>query len=341
MRRGQSTLVAAAVSCGATLIAGSIAWAAIPDGSGTINACYGKVGGIVRVIDATKREKCIAGLETALSWNQRGAQGVPGAPGTSPTVAQLVAGDEHCPAGGAAITDALGSTAYVCSGSDGEAGQDGEDFNGSFTSPNGRYSLRVGDDGIVLSSDGRDVLTIVDSNAVVNAESVGITSDLTTNVQSGLSTAIASGSTLDITTGASATLTTGANLSVATGAATTMSTGTNLGVTAGGNTSINVAKDTQLTTRGVAISASGAASVSTATNLDVQAGGATQFVTGTDATISTGGSLVVSAPTGIAVDSDDEISIDSADDITIDSAADIRIRASGDVTIQASNVFQN
>src|SRR6476469_2163573 len=132
MKRRQASLLAAVSSCAATLLVGGIAWAAIPGDGGVINACYGKVGGVVRVIDTAKREKCATGLESPLSWNQQGPKGDPGTPGvagangTSPTVVQLEANDANCPAGGAAITDAAGHTAYVCSA---------QPFSGTFTSP--------------------------------------------------------------------------------------------------------------------------------------------------------------------------------------------------------------
>ena len=174
MRRGHSTVLAAAAACGATLLIGGIAWAAIPGDGGIINACYGKVGGVVRVIDTAKREKCITGVETPISWNQQGAPGTPGAPGApgvSPTVAQLASGDPHCPSGGAAITDAAGSTAYVCSGSN---GRDGEAFSGTFTSPNGVYSMTVTDAGIALSSAGHQLLHISGSSVNVTADNIDI-----------------------------------------------------------------------------------------------------------------------------------------------------------------------
>ena len=59
---------------------------------------------------------------------------------------QLVAGDSHCNAGGAAITDASGNTAYVCNGTDGQP------FSGNFTSPNGQFSIAVTDSGVKLTS---------------------------------------------------------------------------------------------------------------------------------------------------------------------------------------------
>ena len=89
------------------------------------------------------------------SDGQDGADGEAGANGSSPTVAQLPPGNGQCDSGGVAITDAAGTTAYVCSGARGPAGQggaDGEPFSGTFTSPNGQYSISVTDTGVVLMS---------------------------------------------------------------------------------------------------------------------------------------------------------------------------------------------
>ena len=119
--------------------------------------------------------------ELAISWSQRGPQGLQGpqgmsgADGVSPSVAPLAADDPNCPAGGAAITDAAGSTAYVCSGEDGEDGTDGQPFTGTFTSPNGEYSISVTDAGVTLSHGtqasislvGDDITARVDGNVEV------------------------------------------------------------------------------------------------------------------------------------------------------------------------------
>ncbi len=71
-----------------------------------------------------------------------GAQGPAGDNGVSPTVTQLAAGDPNCSAGGVAITDASSHTAYVCNGTNGEP------FSGTFTSPDGLFSIGVTDSGI-------------------------------------------------------------------------------------------------------------------------------------------------------------------------------------------------
>jgi hypothetical protein len=68
-----SKLLAAQLGAAAALLVGSFAWAAIPDSSGVIHACYLKSGGALRVIDsavATCKTQ-----ETPLDWNQAGQPG--------------------------------------------------------------------------------------------------------------------------------------------------------------------------------------------------------------------------------------------------------------------------
>ena len=52
--------------------------------------------------------------------------------------------DPACPDGGTKFTGATG-VSYACNGSNGQDGQDGQSFSGTFTSPNGQYSLVVDD----------------------------------------------------------------------------------------------------------------------------------------------------------------------------------------------------
>jgi hypothetical protein len=61
------------------VVAGSAAYAAIPDAGGVIHGCYVKSGGSLRVIDATVTN-CKSG-ETSLDWNQNGQPGLPGPQG--------------------------------------------------------------------------------------------------------------------------------------------------------------------------------------------------------------------------------------------------------------------
>ena len=80
----KSRFVAGAVGAlAATVIVVGVAYAGIPGSDGTINGCYLKVTGGLRVIDPAKNEKCLPALETALSWNSKGVKGDPGAPGAA------------------------------------------------------------------------------------------------------------------------------------------------------------------------------------------------------------------------------------------------------------------
>src|SRR3954447_16921139 len=101
-------------------LAGGIAYAMIPSAGGVYTACRLNDVGTIRLIDPSLAASSLLShctrLETQFQWNQQGQKGdvgtprTPGANGPTPTVAQLSVGDPHCPAGGAAVTDANGST---------------------------------------------------------------------------------------------------------------------------------------------------------------------------------------------------------------------------------------
>jgi Collagen triple helix repeat (20 copies) len=57
-----------------------LAYAAIPGADGTINGCYEKRTGLLRVIDAEAGKKCLS-IETPISWNQKGLKGDQGSQG--------------------------------------------------------------------------------------------------------------------------------------------------------------------------------------------------------------------------------------------------------------------
>jgi type VI protein secretion system component Hcp len=64
------------------LVAGSIAWASVPDPRGMITGCYDKQSGALRVTDTqTGLPKACGAKELQLLWNQQGPQGVPGPQG--------------------------------------------------------------------------------------------------------------------------------------------------------------------------------------------------------------------------------------------------------------------
>jgi hypothetical protein len=76
MLRKLAVLAAVAgVAAGGT----AIAYASIPDGSGTIHGCYKTTGGDLRVIDSAS-STCKTS-ETALDWSQTGPQGIQGPQG--------------------------------------------------------------------------------------------------------------------------------------------------------------------------------------------------------------------------------------------------------------------
>jgi hypothetical protein len=64
------------------VVAGGIAYAAIPGADGTISGCYKTSDGTLRVIDAEAGQTCKAN-ETPIAWSQTGPPGPPGPPGES------------------------------------------------------------------------------------------------------------------------------------------------------------------------------------------------------------------------------------------------------------------
>lgn len=110
----------AAIGAGAVVVvvAGGIAWGAIPGAGGTISACY-RTGnatsdevGRVRVIDSALGQKCSKD-EKSLTWNQTGPRGPIGATGAAgPTGATGAAGATGAtgPQGPAGATGATGAT---------------------------------------------------------------------------------------------------------------------------------------------------------------------------------------------------------------------------------------
>jgi hypothetical protein len=79
-RRWNRRVTTIAAALAVTLASVGVAAATIPDGGGTISACYKVKNGVVRVIDTSKTPSCAAG-ENGISWNQQGAPGAPGAAG--------------------------------------------------------------------------------------------------------------------------------------------------------------------------------------------------------------------------------------------------------------------
>jgi hypothetical protein len=184
----------------ASALAWGVAWAAIPDSDGVIQGCYNS-GGNIKVVSELP---CPKGY-TSLPWNQQGPKGDPGTDGVSPAVTQLSPGDANCPDGGAALTDATGSTAYVCNG---VAGADGQSFAGTFTSPNGEYSLTVGDSGIAIRHGVSNSITLTGDDLTVRSDDIELRSDRSTTLQAGTTASVQAGTTATIDSVGNLSLTT-------------------------------------------------------------------------------------------------------------------------------------
>lgn len=254
-RRMRATHLLAAVT-GALVAAlgGGIAWAAIPGDGGTIHGCYTKVGGVVRVIDLAKGQQCHAALENPITWNQKGpkgeqgptgpqgqpgADGRSGADGVSPAVTQLAAGDPNCPAGGAAITDARGATAYVCSGAN---GTDGQPFAGTFRSPNGEYAITVDDSGITLARGTDTALLLSGSNVTILGQgAVQVTAGRGLTLTAGEGVALASGSGMTLNSGRSLVIETSQNLAARAGTTIAVESGTSTTMVSGASFALQTA----------------------------------------------------------------------------------------------------
>ncbi len=123
--RKRDLLSAAAGAVAASVLAGGIAWAAIPGAGGVIDGCYQKNEGLLRVIDRATAA-CLPS-EVPISWSAQGlegAKGAPGAPGppgvngrdgVDARIEQEAPG-ANCPTGGVKITAANGA-AFVCNSS--------------------------------------------------------------------------------------------------------------------------------------------------------------------------------------------------------------------------------
>jgi hypothetical protein len=76
--KGKRTTAAALVAM--LVIGAGVAYASIPDQTGTIHGCYKTGDGKLRVIDTDAGETCLQS-EVSLDWNQKGPQGATGPQG--------------------------------------------------------------------------------------------------------------------------------------------------------------------------------------------------------------------------------------------------------------------
>ncbi|MDX6512596.1 MAG: hypothetical protein QOE36_2100 [Gaiellaceae bacterium] len=111
MRVRRSILLVAVIGAVGAVVT-AVALATIPGDGSVIQACYTKIGGVVRIVDTAS--KCNASLETPISWNQKGQKGDPGAVGP------------EGPKGDAGATGAMGAKGDAgAAGPAGPAGADG------------------------------------------------------------------------------------------------------------------------------------------------------------------------------------------------------------------------
>lgn len=94
-------------AAGALAVGAGIAYATIPNGN-TIEGCYAKIGGGLRVIDTAKNQKCFGPLEVPISWNQTGPQGLQGATGAQGAQGPAGATGAQGPAGPTGATGPAG-----------------------------------------------------------------------------------------------------------------------------------------------------------------------------------------------------------------------------------------
>ena len=225
--------------------AAGIAYAAIPDSNGVYTACMLNKVGTVRLIDpslpASNLMSHCTSVETKFTFNQQGQQGAPGPPGAP--------GKDGAPG---------------ANGKDGADGKDGQPFSGTFTSPNGQFSITVDDTGIKLAGP---------SNSIeLNPDGTIETRTATSfNVTSGGATKLNAGTSLDLKSGAATTLVAGSSLSATSGSSTSLDAGGSLSATSGSSTSLDAGDSFNLQT-------SNAATVTVGTNLNATIGGAANLV---------------------------------------------------------------
>ncbi len=105
----------------ATALVTGVAWATIPGTGGVIQACYGKAGGVVRIVD--NASQCLPKVEVAINWSQigpKGDGGIAGPTGATGSTGALGPTGPNGLAGAAGPTGAQGPT-----GADGLAGPTG------------------------------------------------------------------------------------------------------------------------------------------------------------------------------------------------------------------------
>ena len=194
---GKFVVLAGIVTIGVVIGTVALAAGGSSSAAGSIDACYKPSNGTIYVIGLQTGRSTCQPNDVAIQWSiqgptgdqgpkgdtgstgntgatgdqgpkgDTGRQGLPGDkgdtgntgetgnPGTSVTVLALAVGDANCPHGGSQFT--VGAVnAYACTGANGTSGSGG--FNGTYTSPNGKYHLEVLNTGILLKGPGGSIV---------------------------------------------------------------------------------------------------------------------------------------------------------------------------------------
>ena len=167
-RRALTALVAAF----GLLAVASVAYATIPDSSGTIHGCYAKSGGSLRVIDATVTG-CKSG-ETSLDWNVQGQPGPQGPEGPAgpqgPTGPQGAIGATG-PAGPEGPAGPAG-TSHAYSATNGAASLNGMTTVQTLNLPAGDYLLWATGEALDSANDTGTTCKLVSGQTTVQQQSV-------------------------------------------------------------------------------------------------------------------------------------------------------------------------
>jgi hypothetical protein len=166
-----------AFTLGAALAAAVLLGHAAYATDGAIEACFKPSNGTLYLLgEGSGRTVCQPG-DIPISWNAaglNGQDGEDGQDGISVTSEQLAPDDDAaCPTGGSKFTSASGVT-YACNGADGQDGEDGEDFAGTFTSPNGLFTLSIDNSGAKIDGPASSVYILPGSVQIQGTGSVQV-----------------------------------------------------------------------------------------------------------------------------------------------------------------------
>ncbi len=144
-------LAVAAIGGLVCALAGGVAWATIPEsGSTTINGCYQKIRGTLRVIDSAS-DSC-ATSEVPISWNQKGPKGERGDPGPQGVPGPAGPKGDRGPQGVPGSQGPKGDTGDTGpQGPPGPSGASGQDGSNGPPGPPGKDGTN-GKDGVSVTS---------------------------------------------------------------------------------------------------------------------------------------------------------------------------------------------